>query len=68
MTLKTKLIAGYGIVGLLVLFYQWLFGPGVGFGVALGKAIVWPAVIFPSLGGIIGAVLLLAVLAIIYFA
>ncbi|MNY63582.1 hypothetical protein D3C86_2005590 [compost metagenome] len=68
MTLKAKLIAGYGAVGVLVLLYQWIFVSGASFGVAFGKALVWPAVIFPALGGFIGAILLIAILVAIYLA
>lgn len=62
MTLKGKLIAGYGGMGLLVFLYQWMFVSGVGFGAALGKALVWPAVLIPGVGAFIGAIILLAVL------
>ncbi|MFS2162580.1 hypothetical protein [Variovorax sp. Varisp62] len=68
MTLKAKLIAGYGAMGALVLLYQWIFVSGASFGVALGKGLVWPAVIFPALGGFIGAILLVAILVAIYLA
>lgn len=68
MTLKTKLIAGYGAMGLLVLLYQWIFVSGASFGVALGKGLVWPAVLIPGVGGFIGAIILIAVLVVIYLA
>ncbi|QRY31867.1 hypothetical protein JVX96_00625 [Variovorax sp. PDNC026] len=68
MALKANPFAGYGAVGVLVLLYQWIFVSGASFGVALGKGLVWPAVIFPWLGGFIGAILLVAILAAIYFA
>lgn len=68
MTLKRKLIAGYGVIGLLVLLYQWIFVSGVSFGVAFGKALVWPAVLIPGVGGFIGAIILIAVLVAIYLA
>jgi hypothetical protein len=66
MTLKGKLIAGYGVMGLLVLLYQWIFVSGASFGVALGKALVWPAVLIPGVGAFIGAIILIAVLVAIY--
>lgn len=68
MSTKQILIVGYAGCGLLMLMYQWIFVSGVGFAVALGKALVWPAVLFPALGGFIGAVLLVAILVAIYFA
>jgi hypothetical protein len=68
MSLKAKLIAGYGAIGVLVLLYQWIFVSGANFGVAFGKGLVRPAVIFPTLGGFVGAILLIAILAGIYFA
>jgi len=55
-------------VGVPVLLYQWIFVEGASFGVALGKRLLWPAVIFPGLGGFIGAILLGAILVAIYFA
>lgn len=54
-------------MGLLVLFYQWIFVSGASFGVALGKGLVWPAVLIPGVGGFIGGVILLAVLVAIHF-
>lgn len=68
MTIKGKLIAGYGVMGLLVLLYQWIFVTGASFGVALGKGLVWPAVLIPGVGGFVGAILLIAVLVAIYMA
>lgn len=67
MTLKAKLIAGYAALGVLMLLYQWIFVAGVGFAAALGKALVWPAVLFPGLGSFVGAVILIAILVAIYF-
>lgn len=68
MTLKGKLISGYAAIGVLMLLYQWIFVSGASFGVALGKGLFWPALMFPGLGGFVGAILLVAILAIIYFA
>ncbi|VTY38374.1 Uncharacterised protein [Xylophilus ampelinus] len=67
MSTKQILIVSYAGCGLLMLMYQWIFVSGVGFAAALGKALVWPAVLFPALGGFIGAVLLIAILVAIYF-
>jgi len=68
MNLKGKLISGYAAIGLLVLLYEWIFVSGASFGVALGKGLVWPAVIFPGVGAFVGGILLIAILVAIYFA
>lgn len=61
MTLKQKLIWGYFSIALLFALYGTWFGPQSykGFMANLGSAVVWPAVIFPSLGYVIGGVVLL---------
>lgn len=66
MSLKAKLIAGYGAIGAVVLLYQWIFVSGASFGVALGKGLVWPAVIFPGVGAFLGGIILVAFLVAIY--
>jgi len=66
MNLKKKLIAGYAVMGLAVLLYHWTFVPGAGFAIALGKGLVWPAVLVPGVGAFIGGIILIAFLVAIY--
>ena len=67
MSLKQKLIAGYFGIGVLVALYLTFFGQDRfhGFAYNLGKGIVWPAVMFPSLGRLIGGLIWIAVIVII---
>lgn len=60
MTLKQKLVWGYFTIALIVGLYGSMFGANSHKGLAfnLGSAIVWPAVIFPALGYILGGILL----------
>jgi phosphate/sulfate permease len=57
---KQKLISAYFGIGFLVAMYESMFGPDSmrGFAYNLGKGIVWPAVVFPSLGYLIGGIVI----------
>jgi hypothetical protein len=63
MTLKQKFFSSYFAIGLVVALYQWMAGPMHyrGFFYNLGRGIVWPVILFPVLGKIIGAMIILAV-------
>ncbi len=65
MSWKQIIIAGYLGMGLIVGIYQSQWGNDAYKGMAynLGKGLVWPAVLFPIVGQIVGVVLLLAVIA-----
>jgi hypothetical protein len=62
LTLKQKIISAYFFVALLFGTYGWLFGEFKyrGFFFNLGKGVVWPVTMFPALGGIISAIVILA--------
>lgn len=61
MSTKQKIINAYFVIGLLFALYEWKFGmySYKGFFYNLGKGLIWPAVLFPSLGHIIGGVIIL---------
>lgn len=63
MSLKQKLIYGYLVIAVLFALYGWLFGDTShkSFAANLGRGIVWPVLIFPSLGVIIGGAVLVVV-------
>lgn len=63
MSTRAKIIIGYLGIGLIFTIYFAVFGnaPSQGFGVALGKGLVWPAVLFPGIGTFIGAVVMILV-------
>lgn len=68
--MKKILIGGYAGIALLFAIYGTLFGAHShqGFANNLGRAIVWPAILFPSFGAFIGGVvMLLAITAVIIF-
>ena len=67
MSLKQILISGYLGISLLFALYGWLLGPFSHKGLAynLGRAIFWPTIMFPSLGGVLTAVILVGVIAVI---
>lgn len=48
------------LIGVFALYGTW-FGDNAyrGFGYNLGRAIVWPTILFPSLGAVIGGLLLI---------
>lgn len=58
--MKVKIIVTYLIIGLFVALYTWLFGDTAhkSFMYNLGGGLVWPAVMFPSLGKAIGGLIL----------
>lgn len=63
MTLKKKILLAYFSIAILFSVYGWLFGEFKyrGFSYNLGRGIVWPVTIFPALGEIIGAIIIVAV-------
>ena len=65
MSKKQNIIIVYLIIGLIFGLYQWFFGPVASRGLIynLGRGLVWPAVMFPALGQIIGAIIIVAVIA-----
>lgn len=68
--MKNKIIATYIGFGILYALYAWMFGDTAhkSFAYNLGQGLVWPAVMFPSLGKLIGgAVLVIFILAITIF-
>ena len=62
--IKEALISFYVLIAILVCTYGTFFGDYAHKGVAynLGRSLIWPAVIFPSLGHAIGGVLMLLLL------
>jgi hypothetical protein len=69
MKLKHKLLLGYVTIGLLFAVYSTFFGDTShrGFAYNLGQGAVWPAVMFPGLGKIIGAIVLVAFIALVVY-
>lgn len=70
MSKKQKFWIAYFAVALLFAIYSNIWGPYHfrGFAWNFGRAIVWPAVMFPVLGHILGAIILVVViLAILVF-
>jgi hypothetical protein len=67
MSLKRKLIYGYLIIAVLFVIGTLIFGtaPHNTIAVGIGNGLVWPAVMFPGFGKVIGALLLIAFLAFI---
>jgi hypothetical protein len=63
--IKEALIGFYVLIAILVCTYGTFFGDYAHKGVAynLGRSLIWPAVIFPSLGHAIGGVLIVAFIA-----
>jgi len=62
-----KLAVIYFIIAIIFAFYGNWWGDDAyrGFAYNLGKSIVWPAIVFPSLGKILGGVVLLGVLGLV---
>jgi membrane-bound ClpP family serine protease len=58
------IITAYVVIAILFGIYGSLFGDYDyrGFMYNLGRGLVWPTIIFPSLGKIIGGIILLAVI------
>ena len=67
MKLKHKLILTYLIFGVMFALYVWMYGDTAhkSFAYNLGQGLVWPAVMFPVLGKIVGAIILVVFIAII---
>lgn len=64
---KKKIVTLYFIIGCLFGLYGWLFGPASYKGLAynLGQGVMWPVFIFPTLGKVIGALILVLFIAIV---
>ena len=62
MKLKHKLILAYVVIAALYAIYEHFFGPhaGLSWGRCIGHGLVWPAVLIPGLGALIGGVLIVA--------
>jgi len=63
-SVKSWLIRGYFIIGLLFAVYQHFWGQYSykSFAYHLGHGVIWPAVMFPSVGKFIGGMILLIVI------
>lgn len=59
-----KVMAVYGILIIPFGLYGWFFGElsYKGFAYNFGRAIIWPVMLFPSLGPIIGGIVILGVI------
>ena len=57
MSTKAKIISVYLAIGVLFALYGWLFGDNSykSFAYNLGTGTVWPIMLFPGLGKILGA-------------
>ena len=66
-SIKSWLISGYFIIGLLYTLYQSFWGQYSykSFGYHLGQGVIWPAVMFPSVGKFIGGMIILIIIGII---
>lgn len=62
-SITSWLIRGYFIIGLLFALYQNYWGPHSykSFAYHLGQGVIWPAMMFPSVGKFIGGVLILLI-------
>lgn len=67
MTLKQKFISAYVVVAILFAIYASNFGPSQyeSFAYNLGRGVVWPVVMFPTLGTIISGIIIVAFVAFI---
>ena len=65
--IKAWLIGGYFIIGFFFTVYQnfWCQYSYKSFAYHIGRGIVWPAVMFPSVGKFIGGVIILIIIALI---
>lgn len=61
--IKPNLITIYVVIGILYTFYGHFFGDYKyrGFAYNLGRGIVWPATMFPSVGSFLGGIIIIAV-------
>ena len=70
MKLKYKFIIGYILIGIIFAMYAWIFGNADvhrSFAYTIGQCIVWPALIFPVIGKIIGGIVVIAIVLFITF-
>lgn len=60
MSTKQILIVTYLVIGVIFAMYGWIFGDysHKGFFYNFGHGIIWPAIIFPSLGKAIGVIII----------
>lgn len=67
MTKKQKFWTAYFTIALLFAIYSSNWGPYhyQSFAYNLGRALVWPAIMFPVLGNILGAIILVVVIVLI---
>ena len=67
MTTKQKLIAAYLFIAIIFAIYGTYLGDhaAAGFFHNLGRGLVWPAIIFPSLGAFIGSIIMVVVILIV---
>lgn len=67
MSKKAKIISVYLAIGVLFALYGWLFGDNSYKSLAynLGTGIVWPIMLFPGLGKILGAGILVLFVALV---
>ena len=65
--IKAALIGGYLVIGFFFAVYQHFWGHYnyKSFMYNIGQGIVWPAVMFPSVGKFIGGVIILIIIALI---
>ena len=66
--MKKILIGSYAAIASIFALYGTFFGAysHQGFAANLGRAVVWPAIVFPSFGKLIGSIVLLLVLGAIF--
>lgn len=67
LTRKQKLITAYFAVGILFALYGWMFGvhSSKSFAYNLGQGVFWPVTVFPSLGPVIGGIILVVFIALL---
>ena len=67
MSKKSKIISVYLAIGLLYALYGWLFGDNSykSFAYNLGTGLVWPLMMFPGLGKVVGAGILVIFIALV---
>ena len=66
-SIKAWVIGGYFIIGFFFTVYQNFWGQYSykSFAYHIGRGIVWPAVMFPSVGKFIGGIIILIIIALI---
>lgn len=67
MSTKAKIISVYLVIGVLFALYGWLFGDNSykSFAYNLGTGVIWPVMLFPGLGKIIGIVIMVLFIALV---